>query len=376
MHKLSISVIGPTYPYRGGIPHYNSLLCEALSKKHKVKCISFKRMYPKLLFPGKDQRDLESKNKISTNAVEMLDTLNPFTWFKVVFQIKKEKPDLLLMYWWTPFFFPIFLTIAFFVKKLTKIRILFLCHNVLPHDKTFIDKFLSKSVLRFSDFFIVHSQQDKEDLLSMMPNACVIKSVHPTYEVFNYKCLPKTKAKEFFGIKGDTILFFGFVRKYKGLEYLLRAMPLVLKKRKVNLVIVGEFWELKKETMDLIQTLGINDYVKVYDKYIPNEDIGKYVCASDIAVLPYVHATNSGIVQTLFGFKKPVIVTAVGGLPEVVLDNKTGFVVPPQNSKALSAAILKFYEEKKEKTFIKGIIQDKDRFSWDRMVENIEGFMK
>ena len=133
---------------------------------------------------------------------------------------------------------------------------------------------------------------------------------------------------------------------------------------------------IKKETMDLIQTLGINDYVKVYDKYIPNEDIGKYVCASDIAVLPYVHATNSGIVQTLFGFKKPVIVTDVGGLPESVLDNKTGFVVPPKDSTALADAILKFYKEKKEKRFIKGIIQDKDRFSWDRMVENIERFMK
>lgn len=374
--KLKIAVIGPTYPYRGGIPHYNTLLCEALSKKHYVECISFKRLYPKMLFPGRDQRDTESKEKISTKAVELIDSINPLTWLKVVRKIKKENPDIVLMYWWTPFFFPQFSTIGFLIKKLTKAKIIFLCHNVLPHDRTFIDRLLSKNVLRFGDYFLTHSKQDANDLKSMLPDAKVKAAVHPTYDVFNYKPMPKEKARKALGLKGDTIAFYGFVRKYKGLQYLLEAMPIILKEKDINLLIAGEFWELKEETLKQIKELGIGNKIKIVDQYVPNEDVGKYICAADIIVLPYVHATNSGIVQTAFGLKRPVIVTDVGGLPEVVTDNKTGFVVPSKNAKAIANAVLRFYKEKKAAAFAKGIEQEKGRFSWDRMVENIESFLR
>lgn len=374
--KLKIHVIGPTYPYRGGIPHYNTLLCDNLAKKHHVTCISFKRLYPNLLFPGRDQRDRKSKNKIKTKALEMLDSINPFTWFKVVKKIKKDKPDLLLMYWWTPFFFPSFSLISWLVKKLTKTKILFLCHNVLPHDKSFLDKFLSKNVLKNADYFIVHSKQDKKDLIGMIPNAKVAHGVHPIYEMFKQKPMPKGDAQAILNLNGKVITFFGFIRKYKGLEYLIKALPDVLKEQKVTLLIVGEFWELKEETLELIKNLGLEENIKIYDEYIPNEEVGKYICASDVIVLPYNHATNSGIIQTAFGFEKPVIVTDVGGLPEVVLNNKTGFVVPTKDSEALASAINRFYKENKEKNFIEGIKKDKARFEWKRMVERIEAFFK
>lgn len=376
MRRLKICVIGPTYPYRGGISHYNSILCEHLSKKHEVSCISFKRLYPTFLFPGKDTKDLESKEKVITNCREIIDSLNPITWLKAFSEIKKEKPDLLLMYWWTPFFSPIFFTIGLLVKKFTGIKVLFLCHNVLPHEKTFIDRILSKSVLYFADYFIVHSGQDAEDLKQMLPHSNVIVSVHPTYDIFNYKLIKKEKAKKALGLEGNVLLFFGFVRRYKGLEYLIKAMPIILKKKDVSLIIAGEFWELKKEILNDIKRLNLEKKVKIFDKYILNEEIGKYYCAADVVVLPYTHATNSGIVQTAFGFHKPVIVTAVGGLPEAVINGKTGFIVPPKNPRAIANAVIKYYKDNKEKEFIKEIKNDSSRFSWDNMVNNIESFFK
>lgn len=369
---MKIAVIGPTYPYRGGISHYNTLLCKALSNKHTVIPISFKRMYPKLLFPGKDQKDLTSEHKIGIPAEELLDSLNPFSWLQVFLKIRRTKADLLIMYWWTPFFMPVFSFISFLVKRFSSTKILFLCHNVLPHDKTFLDKALTKLVLLNSDYFIVHSQEDMDNLIKMIPDANVKKSVHPTYDIFT-KEQEKTDISSL-KLRKNVILFFGFVRQYKGLIYLIQSMPFILKEIDLDLLIVGEFWKDKKEYLDEIQHLGISDHVKIVDKYVPNELTGNYFDRADIVVLPYTSATNSGIVQMAFGFNKPVIVTNVGGLPEAVSDNKTGFVVEPENAKPIANAVIRFYKENKTKTFIGNIKKNSSAFSWNRIVETIESF--
>jgi glycosyltransferase involved in cell wall biosynthesis len=369
---MKIFVIGPTYPYRGGISHYNTLLCDALSKKHQVTPISFKRMYPKIFFPGKDQRDTKSQQKIIHSANELIDTLNPITWLKTFLKIRKEKPDLLVMYWWTPFFMPIFTFISFLVRHLTKTKVLFLCHNVLPHDKTFFDKALTKPVLTNSDYFIVHSQEDKNNLLNMIPKANVKVTVHPTYDVFAKE--QNVLDLNDLNLKKNVILFFGFVRPYKGLMHLIKSMPSILKEVDLDLLIVGEFWKDKSDYIQKKTRLDIIDRVKIVDNYVPNESTGNYFNKSDVVVLPYNSATNSGIIQMAFGFNKPVIVTNVGGLPEVVEDNKTGFVVRPRDPEELAKSIIRFYKENKKEEFIDNIKKEKDKFSWDKVVDIIEDF--
>ncbi|MFH1209762.1 MAG: glycosyltransferase [archaeon] len=374
---MKISVIGPTYPYKGGISHYNTVLCQNLMKKHKVDVISFKRQYPKLLYPAESQKDLESKEKIDVKSNELIDSLNPFTWFKVAKRIKKFKPDIVLFYWWTPYFTFNFYTISCLVKKNSNAKVVFLCHNVMPHEKSFLDRMLTKIGLSKGDYFIVHAKSEKKNLLKIFPRAKVINHVHPTYEIFKEKNIEEDLS--YLKLRKKIILFFGFVRDYKGLVYLLRAMPALIKKyNDLDLLIVGEFWRkageiwTKEKYVDEIKKLKIESHVKIIDKYIPNENVGNYFNIADVCVLPYLSGTNSGIVQTAFGFKKPVIVTGVGGLPEVVLDKKTGLVIKRENSDEIFKAVSYFYDNNKKEEFIKNIIKDKNRFSWDKLIKILE----
>jgi len=364
---MKIILIGPTAPYKGGISHFNSLLYKYLSKKNKVQLISWKRRYPSFLFPGKDQLDKESKMKIKSNAEFILDSLNPFTWFQAFFRIKSKKSDLLIFHWVTPFMSVIFSKIAFLVKHFTKTKIVVVCHNVLPHERRKIDIFLTKLFFRYVDYFIVHSKEDLSNLKKINKNSNVKLGFHPTYEFFKFKKFDKDLKKEL-GLKEQVILFFGYVRKYKGLEYLIKAMPAVLKKIDCSLLVVGEFWEGKKETTELIKKLKISNNVKLVDKYVPNEMVGDYFSVSDVVVVPYITATQSGIVQLAFGFEKPVITTNVGGLPDVVENNKTGLLVPKKDFKTLADSVIDFFEDGKYDKFVKNIKEEKNKFSWDNYV--------
>ena len=284
---MKIAVIGPTYPYKGGISHYNSLLCNALAKRHDVFLISFKRQYPKLLFPGKDQKDFSSNIRANVPQKRILDSINPFSWLEVVAKVKNDKPDLLIMYWWTPFWTLPFSIISKLVRTLTKTKVLFLCHNVIPHEKTKIDNFLTKRTLKNGSFFITHSKKDLEELIKLLPGANGKIGFHPTYDVFNMGALSKKYAQRMVGVNGNILLFFGYVRKYKGLIHLINAMPLILKKIDVKLLIVGEFWNDKDDYVEKIKSLGIEDKVVIVDKYVPDNEIGKYFFSSLILVLPY-----------------------------------------------------------------------------------------
>ena len=373
---MKICIIGPTYPYRGGISHYNTLLCENLKKRHDIKSISFKRLYPSILYPGKDQKDLDSKINIKTDSEYLIDSINPLTWIHAFLSIKKEQPGILIFHWWTPFFAPVYFIISFLTRYLTNTKILMICHNVLPHEKKNIDKILTKMVYKNVDFFIVHSKEDLQNLRTLMPNAKAKRTYLPTFEYFKTgnSIDLHSHSKEKLNLKNKTILFFGFVREYKGLNHLIEAMPKVLEKLKVDLLIVGEFWDDKEKYIDQIKQLGIENYVHIIDKYVPNEEIDFYFSVADVVVLPYISATQSGIIQIAFGFDKPVITTNVGGLPDVVENGKTGFIVPPGDANALSNAIVSYFEEDKEREFQSNITKQRDIFSWDKMIETIESF--
>lgn len=377
MKIMKIAAIGPTYPYVGGISHYNTELCRNLAKKHELILISYKRRYPSFLYPGRDQIDKKSSKKIKVDNVEyILDTINPVTWIKAFLRIKKEKPDLLIFHWVTPFMAPMFSTIFFFVKKLTKTKILGICHNVLPHERTALDLFLARLVFRNVDYFIVHSKEDFSNLKEI--SSCHIKRVlFPIYHMLKFTMTSQHQARKILNLntKDKIILFFGYVREYKGLIYLIQAMSIVLKKiPTARLLIVGEFWEDKEKYLNEIKRLNIRDRVIIIDKYIPNEEVGVYFSAADVVVLPYISASQSAVVQTAYAFNKPVITTNVGGLPDVVENDKTGIIVEAKNSERLAEAIISYFEQDKEKKLKRIIQKTKWKFSWERLIGIIEKF--
>lgn len=379
---MKITIISPTLSYKGGIAHYNNLLSKELEKKHKVDVISFKRLYPKFLYPSNSPIDTKSKiNSYKEKAYYLLDSINPLTWIKTFFRIKKFKANLLLIHWWVPFFAPMVNFITLLVRLFTKTKILFICHNVLPHEKIRLDKFLVKLAFMHVNYFIVHAKSDEEILKNLIPKANISISPLPTFSLDDIDTthFSKEEFKKKLGLHKKVILFFGFIRPSKGLIYLIKAMPYVLKELKLNLLVVGELFErfVSKSRINYfkeVDKLKIGNNVKFITKYVPNEDIIKYFSVSDVLVLPYLTATQSGPLQIAFGLNKPVICTSVGGLPEAVTNNKTGLLVPPKNPEKLAEAIIKFYKEKKEKIFINNIKKEKQKFGWDKMVKTIESF--
>jgi len=370
---MKISVVGPTYPFRGGISHYNTLLCDHLSKTHQVHPISFRRLYPSFLYPGQTLKDETSKKTLTLDNLDYpIDCINPLTWVKTSLEIRRQSPDLLIFHWWTPFLAFVYFTVSSLVKKLTNTKILFICHNVLPHERTPIDKYFSKIAFRNTDFFIVHSEEDLENLKAFLPNALVKQTVLPSFDIFRFGEELRDKSKNRLGLNGTTVLFFGIVRKYKGLMYLVQAMPKILMRLDATLLVVGEFWDSKDKYLECIRRLGIKNNVRIIDRYVPNEEVALYFSAADLVVLPYVSATQSAIVQIAYRFNKPVITTNVGGLPDVVENEKTGLVVEPRNSDAIADAIISYFDDGKEATFVENIKKVKTKFSWDNVSATIE----
>ena len=378
MYRRRIILVGPVYPFKGGISHYTGLLHRALSKEFQVSMLSFDVMYPRLLY-RKRQRDYDNREFRVESVCYGLNTINPFNWRKMAKEIRKERADLILFQWWHPFFAPCYWFLCKLIGR--EIRKMFLCHNVFPHERFPLDKFLAKRTLRCGDFFIVHSTQDEQDLQSICKNPVYRKAVHPTYNAFKIQNLSKEEGRSQLNINAEekVLLFFGFIRDYKGLKHLLDALPEVSKQLPdVKLLVVGDFSgeAAKKKYESQIAGLGIQELVEIHDGYIPDREVEKFFAAADLVVLPYESATQSGIIQIAYGFEKPVVVTNVGGLPDVVADGETGYVVEPKNSAALAEGIVKFFREEQAECFRRNIIKEAEKYSWDRMTETIDELMK
>ncbi|MDO8586072.1 MAG: glycosyltransferase [Armatimonadota bacterium] len=368
---MKICVFGPSYPLRGGIAHYTSLFCNALRERsHDVKLITFKRLYPRFLFPGKTEKDT-SGTPIRSDAEPVIDSMNPLTWLAAGKRMRAFRPDLVVIQWWHPMFAPQYATVARFRPRGS--RLVFLCHNVIPHESAGPMQRLARMALRHGDHFIVHSEEDRRNLIGLVPGADVTRSRHPTYEVFNTGVWDRDACRRELGLDGNVILFFGLVRRYKGLIHLIQAMPKVLSRIDATLLIVGEFYDKKEPYLEEIRKLGVSDRALIVDEYVPNEEVGRYFTAADVAALPYVSATQSGIVQIAFGFNKPVIATSVGGLPDVIEHGETGLLTPPEDPDALADAIIDFFAESRGEQFSRNIAARQDEFSWGRMVDVVEG---
>lgn len=372
---MKIVLIGPVYPFKGGIAHYTSLLCQALRSKHDVCMVSYKMQYPKLLFK-RGQRDYSNKKFQVEDTKFWINTANPFNVIQTAWKIKKMKPDAVIIQWWHPYFAPCYYILARCLKKMS---IIVTCHNVFPHERFPFDRFLTRLVLKQADGYIVHSHLDEKDLLRVNSKANYVVTPHPTYNVFKMQGLSKREARNILGIGNSTpmLLFFGFVRKYKGLNYLIDALQEVKAViPDIQLWIVGDFGEDKAEYLEQIQKNDLCQSIHLVEGYIPDQEVEKYFAASDLVVLPYISATQSGIVQIAYGFEKPVVVTDVGGLPDVVWDKETGYIVPSEDVKKIAEAIVQFYTEDSDIDWQDNIRAKADLFSWETMVAGIEELME
>jgi len=369
---MNVCLVGPAHPYRGGIAHFTSLLAKEFSKDHVVSVVNFKRMYPSFLFPGKTQFD-DSAAPLKVESSRLIDSINPISFVAAARAIARGKPDMVIFQWWHPFFAFAYAGTAFLLRRMAKTKIIYLCHNVLPHEASIFDRILIKVAFAFADSFLVQSQQDERNLRRIKKNARSAVNPHPIYDVFKRGEMNREQARERLGVSGPVLLFFGYIRAYKGLKVLLEAFARSLENVRSTLLIVGEFYENPDQYLSLMDQLAIRDRIVLVDRYVPNEDVEIYFAACDLVVLPYLSATQSGIVQISYGFGRPVIVTRVGGLPDVVDDGVTGFVVPPGDAVSFSDAIVDFFTKHDAAAFEKNIEAAKDKFSWRRCVEQLLG---
>ncbi len=372
---MKIVIIGPGYPYRGGLAQFNHTLFQHLSRNHQVTFLTFTRQYPELFFPGKTQLD-NSQSSPPVPTIRILDSINPLSYWRTFRYIQQIAPDILLFRYWMPFFAPAFGTIALLTRYFLKAKVVFICDNIIPHEPRPGDRLLTKFAFRFVDGFVVMSQQVKHELLQFRPHAPFVHLFHPIFQHFPPP-VPRTQALTYLHLDNrPTLLFFGFIRQYKGLDILLKALPEVLKHVDCQLVVAGEFYDDPQPYFRQIKALGIAKNVHFFNQYIPNEEVPYFFSAADVVVLPYRSATQSGIVPVCYHYEKPVIATTVGGLPEVVENKKTGILVPPENPAALATAIIEFLKTRTERNWHLHIQQIKEQFSWQHFTAELEQFLE
>jgi glycosyltransferase involved in cell wall biosynthesis len=368
-------LVGPTYPYRGGISHYNTCLIRELSARGEVLAINFSRLYPNFLFPGKTQLD-ESARPLAAESRRLVDSLNPFTWIRAGLAAARFRPDAVLVQWWHPFFAPAMAALCAVARARSRAAVVFICHNVLPHERSFVDAALARAAFATADAFVVQSGEDRETLSRLRRRSPAIVHPHPIYDFFASGGHTRESARAAIGEgAGPLILFFGYVRGYKGLRYLIEAMPVLRERVPARLLVVGEFYDDPAPYEELVGKLGLADAVRFVNRYVGNEEVEGFFAASDLVVLPYVSATQSGIVQIAIAFDRPAVVTDVGGLPEAIVPERTGFVVPPRDPAALAAAMARFFEEGWAARMAPHFAAEKRRFSWSAMADAVEGLL-
>ena len=331
---MKVTIVGPAYPLRGGIAHHTYWLSRQLAARgHDVQVISFRRLYPALLFPGKTERDT-SRLKLDAGALSVLAPLSPTTWRKAIQITKAFAPDLIVFQWWQPFFAPLVGTLARAFRR-AGIRQMIECHNVYPHEGSPFDRLLLKFAFAPVDHFITHSVVDRDKLARAFPQKQIAVSPLPRFTEFSGASAHQRD--------GRRLLFFGKVRRYKGLDVLLRAMPKVLEQAACELLIVGEFYDGIERYRRLIRALGIAPHVRIDDRYVPNEEVADIFARADVLVLPYVSASQSGVAQIAFANALPVIASTAGGLAETVRDGVNGLLFPPGDADALAAQIVSYF---------------------------------
>ncbi len=372
VRRLRICLVGPAWPFRGGISHYNTSLARELALRHEVSVINFSRLYPDFLFPGKTQYD-ESGSTHRVESERLIDSINPFTWIRAGFRIARSRPDMTVVQWWHPCFAPALVMICAILRMLSSTKIVFICHNVVPHETSPIDRILSSIAFLAPHAFVVQSQEDRRNLLKIRKKAVVSSHPLPIFDFFRSGEMTKEEARAEIGEgEGPLLLFFGLIRPYKGLRHLIEAMPSIGGRTGARLLVVGEFYEDSTPYFELAGKLCVSDRIGFIDRYIANEEVAAYFTAADLVMLPYLSATQSAIAQVAIAFDRPMIATRVGGLPEVVSEGKTGFIVPPADPEGMADAVSRFFDEGWGERMAPNFEKEKKRFSWASLADTLE----
>jgi len=369
---VKIISIGPAYPYRGGLASFNDRLAQQFSTEgHNIEIFTFSMQYPKLLFPGRTQYT-DGPPPENITITRRLNSINPFNWIFTGFRIKKEKPDILLIRFWLPFMGPCFGTIARIAKGNRRTSVICIFDNVIPHEKRTGDRILTKYFTNCIDGAIVMSKTVLSDLSGFRDKIPVKLTPHPLFD--NYG-LPVERDKALAALNLDPgvsyILFFGFIRAYKGLDLLIEAFSNnKLRNRKLKLIIAGEFYEDDTPYRGQIKKYNLEDAVIFFDHFIKDNEVPLFFSGADLIVQPYKSATQSGVTQIAFYFEKPMLVTEVGGLKEIVSDGISGYVVRPE-PRFISEAIIDYFDNNRKEKFTVGVRQEKEKYSWDKMTKAI-----
>jgi len=374
---MRLAVVGPVHPYRGGIAHFTEMTVQGLAARgHEVRPVSFSRQYPALLFPGETQYEPDDDAPdIVRGAPRVLDSINPLSWFRTGFHLRDVAPDAVVFQYWMPFFAPAYGVVARGLRRHYGIPSVAVVHNALPHERHLGDALLSRFFLRSCAGHVVMSDAVADDTRRLAgADAHIEQIAHPVYERFGSP-VPRAEARAALDLPeaAPVLLFFGFVREYKGLHVLLEAMPSVLDALPdARLVIAGEPYDDTARYREIIDRHGLHDRVRWDDTYIPSEDVPAYFGAADLVVQPYVSATQSGVAQIATHFETPMVVTDVGGLAEDVPHERAGFVVPPEEPAALADAVARFFRDDWAGRLAEGMREQKRRQQPERLFEAIE----
>ena len=366
---MNIIIVGTAHPYRGGLAAFNERLALQFQKEgHHVEMYTFTLQYPSFLFPGKTQFTNDPAPAGLTIS-RKINSCNPFNWIIVGNQIRKKKPDMVVFAYWMSFMAPCFGTIAKQIRKNHKTRCIGLIHNMIPHEPNVLDKYLPPYFVKQMDGFTTLSHAVIKDIDQFdKHNKPKSWAPHPIYDHYG-ELIDKIEARKQLGLSADGkyVLFFGFIRDYKGLDLLIDAFgDLRLQDMGVRLLVAGEFYGDPQPYLNRIRSLDISDIVILHNDYIPDNKVNLYFRACDIVAQPYKTATQSGVTQVAFHFERPMLVTNVGGLPEIVPDGKIGYVVNP-DAQDIADALVRYYKENKEEEFTAGVREEKRKYGWDRM---------
>lgn len=372
---MRIGIAGTAWPYRGGLAAFNERLARQFNAEgHEVKIFTFSMQYPDFLFPGKTQYS-DAPRPEDLSICRTINSVNPFSWFKTARAIRKADIDILVIKFWIPLMAPCLGTIARLARR-KGIRVVSILDNVIPHEPHFWDKWLIRYFIRSVDSFIAMSESVREDCLKFLPASrhdVVTLSPHPLYDNFG-EAVTKTDARSFLGLQQDKtiLLFFGFIRDYKGLDLLMQAYKKAYTKD-LLLVVAGEFYNNAQQYNELEKELGLEGTIEWRTDFIPDDKVRYYFSAADLIVQPYKTATQSGVTQIAYHFERPMLVTRVGGLAEIVPNGKVGYVCEV-NEDEIAEAIRSFAAmdtKQRDASFRKNIQNEKQKYAWSAMTAKI-----
>ena len=373
---MRIGIVGTTWPYRGGLAAYNERLARQFAAEgNEVKIFTFTLQYPDFLFPGKTQYSDAPKPE-DLSIMRTMNSINPFSWFRTARAIRKAGIDLIIIKFWIPLMAPCLGTIARLVHR-KGVRVVSILDNVIPHEPHFWDRWLIRYFVNSVDRFVAMSESVQKDCQRFLPESRksdVALTVHPLYDNFG-KAVPQTEARNLLGLPKDKtiLLFFGFIRDYKGLDLLMKAYAKVVKSQEVLLVVAGEFYNNCEQYKELERELGLEGTIAWHTDFIPDEKVRYYFSAADLIVQPYKSATQSGVTQIAYHFEKPMLVTNVGGLAEIVPDGKVGYVCET-NETSVADAITRFTSmdrTQRDELFTRNIREEKKKYAWSNMTKII-----